>query len=91
MLTSANRHDDGRRHMAKMRCPICGKRVIDFSDVLLRKECILFEYTKTSEVFDFVITCPNRFCGKDIALFIKALHSPKTRYVNVPFVGNVIS
>ena len=91
MSNIINRPDDGRRHMAKLKCPVCGKRVIDFSDTALRRESALCEYTKARGDVDMVITCPNRACGADIAVCIKTLHQPRTNYVSVPIIGTVIS
>lgn len=77
--------------MAKMKCPVCGKRVIDFPDVALRRDSTLCEFSKAAGRVDLVITCPNRACGADIAVCIKTLHLPHTNYVSVPILGTVIS
>lgn len=76
--------------MPKLKCPVCGKRVIDFADVDIRRQSELLEYrfaeTNDRDI-DMVIRCPNALCGADLAVCIKALHG----LVNVPIVGTVIS
>ena len=90
MSKSQSRHDDGRRNMPKLKCPVCGKRVIDFADVDIRRQSELLEYrfaeTNDRDI-DMVIRCPNALCGADLAVCIKVLHG----LVNVPIVGTVIS
>jgi hypothetical protein len=80
--------------MPKLKCPVCGKRVIDFSDVGIRRQSELFEfsYAKSNKKnIDMVITCPNITCGSDIAICIKALHIPGQQLVSIPITGTVIS
>ena len=48
--------------MPKLKCPVCGKRVIDFADIDIRRQSELLEYrfdeTNDRDI-DMVIRCPN--------------------------------
>ena len=46
---------------------------------------------QNNEQYDYVIICPNPKCRAELAVTIKAFHSPRHGFVNVPIIGTVIS
>ena len=94
MSKSQNRQDDGRRDMPKITCPVCKKRTIDCSDEFTYHQCELHDYRiarKNNKYIDYVIVCPNTKCNAVLSVTIKAFHSPRFGYVNIPIIGTVIS
>jgi hypothetical protein len=80
MTSNITRPDDGRRHMAKGKCPVCGGRLIDFPDAELHRRSTLCEYRtaqRNSENIDMILTCPNRACGAAVAVCIRSLHAAR--------------
>ena len=60
----AERTDDGRRHMPKMKCPYGNHRFADVPDVALRNDSELKRLSEASDI-DYILECPSvikRWC-----------------------------
>ena len=68
----AERTDDGRRYMPKLKCPYGNHRFADVPDVLLRNDSELKRLSEASDA-DYILECP--YCHGKVALCIKALHA----------------
>ena len=67
----AERTDDGRRYMPKLKCPYGNHRFADVPDVALRNDSELKRLSEASNI-DYILECPN--CHQKVALCIKSLH-----------------
>lgn len=68
----AERIDDGRRHMPKLKCPYGNHRFADVPDVAFRNDSELKRLSETSDA-DYILECPH--CHRKVGLCIKALHT----------------
>ena len=71
----AERTDDGRRYMPKLKCPYGNHRFADVPDVALRNDSELKRLSEASNI-DYILECPH--CHQKVALCIKALHKKPT-------------
>lgn len=71
----AERTDDGRRHMPKLKCPYGNHRFADVPDVAHRSDSELKRLSETSDA-DYILECPH--CHGKVALCIKSLHTGPT-------------
>ena len=71
----AERTDDGRRYMPKMKCPYGNHRFADVPDVALRNDSELKRLSEASDI-DYILECPT--CHQKVALSIKALRTRPT-------------
>ena len=71
----AERTDDGRRNMPKMKCPYGNHRFADVPDVALRNDSELKRLSEASDI-DYILECP--ICHQKVALSIKALRTRPT-------------
>lgn len=71
----AERTDDGRRHMPKLKCPYGNHRFADVPDVALRNDSELKCLSEASDA-DYILECPR--CHQKVALCIKSLHTRQT-------------
>lgn len=68
----AERIDDGRRYMPKLKCPYGNHRFADVPNVFLRNNSELRRFSEETSA-DFILECPR--CHQKIALCIKPLHN----------------
>ena len=71
----AERTDDGRRYMPKMKCPYGNHRFADVPDVALRNDSELKRLSEASDI-DYILECP--ICHQKVALSIKVLRTRPT-------------
>lgn len=71
----AERTDDGRRYMPKLKCPYGNHRFADVPNVLLRNDSELKRLSEASDA-DYILECPH--CHQKVALCIKSLHITPT-------------
>ena len=71
----ANKTDDGRRYMPKLKCPYGNHRFADVPNVLLRNDSELKRLSDASDA-DYILECPH--CHGKVALCIKSLHNRPT-------------
>ena len=67
----AERIDDGRRRMPKLKCPYGNHRVADVVDVMLRNDSELVKLAEAS-IIDYILECPH--CHQKVGLYIIPLH-----------------
>ncbi len=71
----AERTDDGRRYMPKLKCPYGNHRFADVPDVLLRNDSELKRLSEARNA-DYILECPR--CHGKVALCIRSLHAKQT-------------
>lgn len=71
----AERTNDGRRMMPKMKCPYGNHRFADVPDVALRNDSEIKRLSEATDV-DYILECPH--CHQKVALCIKSLHTRST-------------
>lgn len=71
----AERTDDGRRYMPKLKCPYGNHRFADVPNVALRNNSELKRLSEIADA-DYILECPH--CHQKVALCIKFLHEKTT-------------
>ena len=71
----AERTDDGRRYMPKMKCPYGNHRFADVPDLALRNDSELKRLSEAANI-DYILECPR--CHQKVALSIRVLRTRST-------------
>ena len=71
----AERTDDGRRYMPKMKCPYGNHRFADVPDLPLRNDSELKRLSEAANI-DYILECPR--CHQKVALSIRVLRTRST-------------
>ena len=71
----AERTDDGRRYMSKMKCPYGNHRFADVPDLALRNDSELKRLSEAANI-DYILECPR--CHQKVALSIRVLRTRST-------------
>ena len=71
----AERTDDGRRYMPKMKCPYGNHRFADVPDLALRNDSELKRLSEAANI-DYILECPR--CHQTVALSIRVLRTRST-------------
>ena len=71
----AERTDDGRRYMPKMKCPYGNHRFADVPDLALRNDSELKRLSEAANI-DYFLECPR--CHQKVALSIRVLRTRST-------------
>ena len=71
----AERTDDGRRYMPKMKCTYGNHRFADVPDLALRNDSELKRLSEAANI-DYILECPR--CHQKVALSIRVLRTRST-------------
>ena len=71
----AERTNDGRRMMPKMKCPYGNHRFADVPDLALRNDSELKRLSEAANI-DYILECPR--CHQKVALSIRVLRTRST-------------
>ena len=71
----AERTDDGRRYMPKMKCPYGNHRFADVPDLALRNDSELKRLSEAANI-GYILECPR--CHQKVALSIRVLRTRST-------------